>query len=571
MGLSKEMGLFVGFVCYLVLGITGAYAAGDLGYHTFVVQSTPYTRLCSTKNILTINGQYPGPALHVHTGGTLIVNVINNSTTNITLHWHGLKQPRNPWSDGPEYVTQCPIRPGQNFSYRLIFSDEEGTIWWHAHSDWSRGTVHGPIFVYPKNGTGYPFPKPAGEIPIILGEWWKNDVMEVMETMLESGDEPEISNAYTINGQPGDLYNCSQPGTFRTTVEQGKTYLVRLINSAMNTELFYAVANHTLTVVGMDGSYLKPFNTTYVMITPGQTMDILLKADQPKNFYYMAARAYASGVGVSFGNTTTSGILQYKGYENPKNSSSMPVIPFFPFFNDTKSAMSFSKKPRSLASKEHPVSVPQTVNDDMLITVSVNIAPCANSSCSGPNGNRLSASLNNISFENPSIDVLQAYYARINGIYGIDFPSKPSPVFNFTGNVSDVGNAPFNATKVRFLEWNSNVQIVFQGTSLVAAENHPMHLHGYSFYVVGQGLGNYNNETDPKTFNLKDPPHLNTVGLPLNGWVAIRFKADNPGVWFMHCHLERHSSWGMSTVFITKNGKNVGERMLRPPANLIQC
>ena len=25
---------------------------------------------------------------------------------------HGVKQPRNPWSDGPVYITQCPIKPG---------------------------------------------------------------------------------------------------------------------------------------------------------------------------------------------------------------------------------------------------------------------------------------------------------------------------------------------------------------------------------------------------------------------------------------------------------------------------
>lgn len=26
---------------------------------------------------------------------------------------HGVKQPRNPWGDGPEYITQCPIKPGE--------------------------------------------------------------------------------------------------------------------------------------------------------------------------------------------------------------------------------------------------------------------------------------------------------------------------------------------------------------------------------------------------------------------------------------------------------------------------
>jgi len=82
---------------------------------------------------------------------------------------HGVKQPRNPWTDGPAYITQCPIQPGRRFRQKLIFSTEEGTIWWHAHSDWSRATIHGAIFVYPTKNTPYPFPKPHAEIPIIFG------------------------------------------------------------------------------------------------------------------------------------------------------------------------------------------------------------------------------------------------------------------------------------------------------------------------------------------------------------------------------------------------------------------
>jgi laccase len=40
-----------------------------------------------------------------------------------------------------------------------------------------------------------------------------------------------------------------------------------------------------------------------------------------------------------------------------------------------------------------------------------------------------------------------------------------------------------------------------------------MHLHGYSFYVVGTGFNNFDNETDPKGFNLVDPPEVNTFGV----------------------------------------------------------
>ena len=69
-----------------------------------------------------------------------------------------------------------------------------------------------------------------------------------------------------------------------------------------------------------------------------------------------------------------------------------------------------------------------------------------------------------------------------------------------------------------------------QDTSIIGAESHPMHLHGFNFFVVGQGFGNYNPAKDPAGFNLVDPVERNTVGVPPGGWLAIRFLADNPGL-----------------------------------------
>ena len=62
---------------------------------------------------------------------------------------HGVDQPRNPWSDGPEYITQSLIQPGAAFAYRVILSQEEGTLWWHAHTGFDGATVHGAIVVLP--------------------------------------------------------------------------------------------------------------------------------------------------------------------------------------------------------------------------------------------------------------------------------------------------------------------------------------------------------------------------------------------------------------------------------------
>lgn len=86
-----------------------------------------------------------------------------------TFYRHGVREPRDPWSDGPENITQCPIPPGTSFTQKVAFTLEEGTLWWHAHSSWTRATVHGAIVILPANGTSYPFPEPCGQKTLIIG------------------------------------------------------------------------------------------------------------------------------------------------------------------------------------------------------------------------------------------------------------------------------------------------------------------------------------------------------------------------------------------------------------------
>ncbi|XP_030942632.1 laccase-14-like isoform X2 [Quercus lobata] len=532
-----------------------------------MLKETNFTRLCSTKSMLTVDGQFPGPVLRVQKGDTAFVTVQNNGKYGVTIHWHGVKQPRNPWSDGPENITQCPIKPGKKFTYEVVFSDEEGTLWWHAHSDWSRATVHGAIVISPKNGTSYPFPKPYAEEVIILAEWFKGDVMEIIDEATATGADPEVSDAYTLNGQPGYPNNCSIATTYRLRVIQGKTYLLRLINAGMNEEMFFAIANHKLTVVAQDASYLKPINTSYVMITPGQTMDILVTANQSPSHYYMAARPFFDS-NAPYDETNTTAIFQYVGNYTPPSSPSFPTLPNI---TAKSAADNFTARLRALASKDHPISVPTGVDERIFITVSVNQLTCDKASCGGPNNSTLAASLNNISFSTPKIDILQAYYRNLSNVYESSFPNLPPSLFNFTGDSNDGLLLPSIGTKAKIIEYGKRVEIVFQGTSIGNPENHPMHLHGFSFYLLGTGYGNFNKTTSPKTYNLIDPPEVNTFGVPKSGWATIRFVANNPGVWFMHCHLERHASWGMNTVIIVKNGTTSATSIRPPPANLPTC
>ena len=109
--------------------------------------------------------------------------------------------------------------------------------------------------------------------------------------------------------------------------------------------------------------------------------------------------------------------------------------------------------------------------------------------------------------------------------------------------------------------------------------SHPVHLHGHSFHVLHIGYGTYDSDTnrlmtaspdvscgggnkclnpewangEPKavteaTMNLSACILKDTVNVPAGGYVAVSFTADNPGYWFLHCHIEVHQLEGMGVL-----------------------
>ncbi|PKI43462.1 hypothetical protein CRG98_036219 [Punica granatum] len=227
---------------------------------------------------------------------------------------------------------------------------------------------------------------------------------------------------------------------------------------------------------------------------------------------------------------------------------------------------------RSLANAKFPATVPQKVDKKFFFTVGLGTSPCPkNTTCQGPNGTKFAASVNNVSFALPSTALLQAYFfGQSNGVFTTDFPVKPPVPFNYTGTPPN-NTMVLNATKTVVLPFNSSVELVMQGTSIQGAESHPLHLHGFNFFVVGQGFGNYDPSKGPTKFNLVDPVERNTFGVPAGGWVAVRFLADNPGVWFMHCHLDVHTSWGLRMAWIVLNGPEPNQKLPPPPSDLPKC
>ena len=250
--------------------------------------------------------------------------------------------------------------------------------------------------------------------------------------------------------------------------------------------------------------------------------------------FFIAARPFVAGGG-TFDNSTVAGIVSYN-IPISNNSSTIINMPKLPALNDTTFVANFSGKLRSLANSQFPALVPQKVDKKFFFTVGLGLNPCPNSkgmgnaTCQGPNGTRFTASVNNISFVLPrSTALLQTHYLKqMKGVYKTDFPDNPPFTFNYTGTPPN-NTAAMNGTRVKVLPFNTSVQLVLQDTSIFSTDSHPLHLHGFNFFVVGQGVGNYNESRDAPKFNLIDPVERNTIGVPKGGWAALRFRDDNPG------------------------------------------
>ncbi|CAJ2663058.1 unnamed protein product [Trifolium pratense] len=548
--------------------VHGSVRGESTRFYDFKVQTKRVTKLCNSKDIVTVNGMFPGPVIYAQEDDRIIVKVTNKTPFNVTLHWHGIRQRLSCWYDGPSFITQCPIQAGQSFTYNFTVVNQKGTFFWHAHVSWLRGTVHGAMIVYPKNKVPFPFRSPYQEQIIILGEYWLQDLQEIEHATLVSGGAPPPADAYTINSHPGPNYNCSINDVYQLNVIPGRTYLLRLINAGLNTENFFAIANHKLMIVEADAEYTKPFMTDTVMIGPGQTLNVLVLADQPVGKYSMAVAPYKSGKIVKYQNVSAIAYFNYIGAKS--NGSYLPAK--LPKLDDKLAVKTVMDGLRSL----NQVNVFKEIDKNIFITIGLNVKKCHSKSpkqnCQAMNNGILTASMNNISFVHPHISILEAYYKKINGSYTEDFPDAPSKFYDFVNGAPN--NIPYdteslNGTRTKVLEYGTKVQLILQNTGTVNIENHPIHIHGYSFYVVGYGTGNY----DPLTaqFNLVDPPYMNTIGVPVGGWAAVRFVADNPGVWYMHCHIEVHQSWGLGMVFIVKNGKGDLQSLPHPPPDLPSC
>ncbi|KAI8536199.1 hypothetical protein RHMOL_Rhmol10G0237300 [Rhododendron molle] len=520
---------------------------------------------CYKKLAITINGRTPGPTIEAQVNDTVVVELKNSLLTeNVAIHWHGIRQKGTPWFDGTAGVTQCPIVPGDTFVYKFVV-DRPGTYLYHGHYGLQREAgLNGMIRVSLPPGESEPYTYDHDR-SILLTDWYHQSTYE-QATGLSSLPFDWVGEPQSLLIHGKGKFDCSTPGLksglcnatnpecspYVITVIPGKTYRLRIGSLTSLAALSFEIEGHTMTVVEADGHNVEPFVVKNLFIYSGETYSVLIKADQaPTRNYWAVSKV------VSRNNTTPNGLAIFNYYPNHPRRSPPTVPPVGPAWDDVTPR--YAQGNSTKARQGYVIPPPQTSNRHIVMLNTQNTI----------NG-YTRWSVNNVSYNLPNTPYLIAVKDRLNHVFDQTPPpdgydSQNYDIFSIANNTNAT-----TSSSIYKLQFNSTVDIILQNANSMSnktSETHPWHLHGHDFWVMGYGQGKFDINSDPKKYyNLVNPIMKNTVSVQPYGWTALRFVADNPGVWAFHCHIEAHFYLGMGVVF------EEGVEMLgRYPTSITGC
>ncbi|KAG0155692.1 hypothetical protein PDIDSM_2865 [Penicillium digitatum] len=452
--------------------------------------------------VIGINGQWPCPQIDVNVGDQLIVDVYNGLGNESTaIHWHGMHQFSTGVMDGAVGVTQCPLPPGKHMQYHFDVN-QAGTYWYHSHNagQYPDG-LRGALIVHdPRPPFSY-----DDEFTLTLSDWYHREMPDLLSSAeVAQGAEP-LPDSALIN----DSTNT------KIKVLPNKTYLVHIICIGNWPGHFWVIDGHEMTVVEVDGVYTEPYpaGDKFLRVATGQRMSVLIKtkADASKNFAIwdtmdvnMMFVFENKTIPENYNPNATAWLV----YDEAKPLPEPPIINHIDFQEDFVDDVTF------VPADHEPLLEP--VDHQIVLETGgalVDGVP--------------RFTVNNKTYIGPKVPSL--YTANT---VGLEFSSNP----DVYGQVN-----PF------VVKHNEIVEIVINNHH---NNLHPWHLHGHQFQVLQRTPVDGGYYTGLSSNVSATPIRRDTIMVQNHGHTVIRFRADNPGVWMLHCHIEWHVESGLMATII---------------------
>lgn len=382
-----------------------------------------------------------------------------------------------------------------------------------------------------------------------MADWYHQTSSVLLKQYLSSASNPNgnepVFKTGLINGN--GVFDCSKtnlpctpkpPTVF--SVQPNQQYRLRLINMASLAAFQVSLDNHKFTVIEVDGNYVEPYTIDSIIINIGQRYSVLVNAPSSYGSFWLRTRMF---------------------HGNPWTSGPLPVG----FNPDVKAIWSYGR-PTIPRSSPLTLGPSNTLQDIKLHPLSPRRAP--------PMTARDLNLRYSFTFATRPGDTYQKAYSKVtvvapSGAKQVIINSTYTPPLYPALLAAKAGLPLSPSTHPIQVSLGQIVQVALLSRD---PGEHPFHLHGSSFWVMAEGTAHSSDE-------LPSVEALNAIPNPLYrdtatvaacptdkdgncenngfGYTIIRFVADNPGVWMLHCHIEWHMAAGLAVNFV------VGKEVLR--------
>ena len=548
------------------------------------------------KILLTINDHFVGPTLVIPDGAFVAVKVTNKMITQGTIvHWHGQSM-KGAWVYDGSPTTQCPILPGQTFTYR--FRAEAGSHMYHSHlKGQKRDGLFGSVIVY---STETPYPVK----PLLISEVGDPE-------MSYDGTGHTTNSVYINNGSGSSSYHGAKriytashqeigAGYWKTTLINGKGRNEDIDGNLNKFEVvspgyffainhlgndgFYQVTvdNHFIEVHELDGKPIKKQNNVFdsVMLAPGEriTVKFISRVENPINSYIRF-----NTLAEFFTNSTeyidrkvqdpdiALGATDYYSKLVPMTDGEKQEISGTAILSYTDSE--FDMTPNFSRNQEHcsidnpckilncmqqtypgyvtcvSISELENIDDTKNFELDEKIYEFHTGFAIGPH-------FNGFKTRYPSVPI---------SLPTTDYQKCSTPAASLTTACAYMVSLPYRK-RVRMLISNADISAMHDTT-------HPIHLHGNHFRILYQGypvLDDIGQAVSPHPalftrkklgnavvqigLNLTDlilnenGPLKDVIAIPAGGFALVELETGNAGIWNFHCHIQQHIDEGMAML-----------------------
>ncbi|KAL1665692.1 Cupredoxin [Schizophyllum commune] len=548
--------------------------------HILRINNATVAADCTERQSVTINGTSPGPTLRVKESDESVwIRVYNDmEAENTTLHWHGISQYGSPFADGTPATSQWPIAPGSYFDYEFkLDPGSAGTYMYHTHVGFSVVTAYGAFIVEDKDAPPYEY---DDERLVVLGDFYYKSDYNLSSGLLAAPfqwtNDPQ---ALTVNG---NAYGECDPAvkacksgchTEVVTVEPDKTYRIRVIGATALSFLYMALEDHPgFELIEVDGDYVNRHNASFLEVASGQRYSFLLRTKSADELRALGKTRFWANLESRWRTTRSYGgwILEYDVNDLPAEGADPNAK--LPQLNKTIPLP--EEAPFWVMNELTPLDETQTPPDDSEVSRVILV-----------DGTQL----------NSGDKAHQKTFWQTHGyMYAEDMPAVPYLIQAYEGGLNIDYDAALandgydNTTHSMPIRAGEVVDIVFLNVASPTGtlEAHPWHIHGKHPYVMAYGLGEFSQEAYAAARkNMTAPIKRDTVmgahilsdypvslrstriavyagpeGMAYSnttipqgqvaGWTVFRLRADVPGAFMLHCHIQPHFTMGMGTVLL---------------------